>query len=149
MFDLFHNGELIVTIMSVVGIDVNVRLVGALVEEIEVQVNTVRFLIGNATHKPIVGIAVFSRYDVVFTNFAGKRESSFEIGGDLLDKFEFFRETIFVDEGSVGSHLHTRVDSDEVGKLTGKGGGHAFDAVFEVEDTASVIHAAGKQSGIW
>ena len=69
---------------------------------------------------------------IVFADFAGKGDGFGKIGGDGTDKIKLFWETVFVDEGAVGGHLHTGIDSNEVSKLTGEGGRHTFDAIRQV-----------------
>lgn len=148
MFLLFDDGELIVTIMGIVSIGVDGGFVSAVIDEIESNMNSTSGLVGNAADVPVVGVAVFSGDDIIFANFASEGNGFLEIGWDGADKFKFGREAFFVDEGTVGGHLHSRIDSDKISELTGEGGGHAFDTVGEVKNATSVIHATGQKTGV-
>ena len=80
--------------------------------------NTTAGFVGDATNKPIFAVAILAGDDIIFADFAGKWYSTREVGGNLTNKIKFFRKTIFVDERAVGGHLHTRINSDEIGELT-------------------------------
>ena len=110
--------------------------------------NTTAGLVGDATDVPIFGVAIFSGYDVIFTNVAGERDGLGETGRNAADKIKLCRKALFVDKGAVGSHLHAGINGNKIGELASEGGGHTFDTICEVENTASVIHATSKQTSV-
>ena len=132
MFSLFDDSELVVAKMGIVGVSVDIGFVGARFKEIEIDVDATASFIGNATNVPVIGIAVFSGDDVIFTNFAGERDGFGEISRDVVDEIELFGKSIFIDERAVGGHLHGGIDGDEIGELASKSGAHAFDVVGQV-----------------
>ena len=106
--------------------------------------NATTGFVGDATDIPIIRIAVFSGDDVVFADFAGQGYGFSEISRDISNKTKFFGKSLFVDERAIGRHLHTRINGDKISKLASESGGHTFDAISEVENTAGIVHAAGE-----
>lgn len=133
--------EGIVAVVGIVAVGVDFGLVHAFVEEVEIDADAARGLVGDTGDIPFSSVAGLSGDDIVFANFAGKRHGLFKISGDIANEFEEIGEAVFVDEGAVGSHSHTRIDGDKVSDLAGDGSGNALHAVHNVENAIGVVHA--------
>ena len=142
------DSELLVAVVSVIGVGVDIGAVNASTEEIEADMDTATSFIGNAANVPVLRVAVFTGNDVVFTNFAGKGESSLKISGDSTDKTKLTWKTLLIDKGAVSGHLHSRINRDKIGELASKCSGHTLDTVGKIEDATGVVHTAGEQSSV-